>query len=277
MNIMKVFISVDMEGITGVSVSAHVNSAESDYQRFRKLMTRDVNAAIEGAIEAGATGFVVNDSHGPMTNILIEELHNDARLISGNKKHLGQMEGIGKDFDLVFLVGYHDREGSYDAVLNHSFYGRMVLEIRCNGEPMGEAAVNAGAAGHFGVPIGLVTGDNLVCADAAKRFTGVETAVVKDAISRFSACSLTPAQSQTLIRQRAKAAVEKAASLVPYRIKTPVTFEVDFKSTAEAYACDVFPELKRTGPRTIAFSAVDYLTAYKILWGVFNLGASATR
>ncbi len=274
---MKVFISVDMEGITGVSVGEHCNSAESDYQRFRKLMTQDTNAAIEGAIEAGATDILVNDSHGPMTNILIEELHPKARLISGNKKHLGQMEGISPESNVVFLVGYHDREGSFDAVLNHSFYGRMILEVRCNGEPMGEAAVNGGTAGHFGVPVGLVCGDNLVCADATKRFPGVETAVVKQAISRFSACNLPPAQSHALIRSGAKAAVAKVATLKAYKPAIPVKFEVDFKSTAEAYACDVFPEIKRIGPRTITLSANDYLTAYRMLWGVFNLAASATR
>jgi len=274
---MRVFISVDMEGITGVTTGSHTSSTESDYQRFRRLMTQDVNAAIEGAIEAGATGVVVNDSHGPMTNVLIEELHVEAKLISGNKKHLGMMEGIGHEFGVAFLIGYHDREGSPDGVLNHSFMGGTVLEIRCNGEPVGEAGVNAGIAGHFDVPMGLVTGDNIVCADAARRFPGVETAVVKEAISRASACSLTPIKSHILIRERARAAVQKAGALAPYRVATPVTFEVDFKSTANAYACDVFPQLKRIGPRTISFSADDYLTAFKILWGTLQLGAAGAR
>jgi len=274
---MKVFISVDMEGITGVATGSHTSSAESDYQRFRKLMTHDVNAAIEGAVEAAATGVVVNDSHGPMTNVLIEELHAEAKLISGNKKHLGMMEGIGNGFGVAFLVGYHDREGSADGVLNHTFMGGTVLEIRCNGEPVGEAGVNAGIAGHFGVPMGLITGDNVVCADAARRFPGIETAVVKEAISRASTCSLTPTKSHALIREHAKAAVQKAPTLLPYRVLTPVTFEVDFKSTAQAYACDVFPGLKRIGPRTISFSAGDYLTAFKMLWGALQLGAAGAR
>lgn len=148
------------------------------------------NAAIEGALAGGATNIVVSDGHGPMINLLIEDLHPAARLISGSNKLLGQMEAIDRGFDVAFFVGYHQREGGGDGVLNHTYLGRFVYEIRLNGEPVDEAAVNAGLAGAFGVPVGLVTGDDQVCAEAQRRLRGVVTAPVKEALDRFVGLSL---------------------------------------------------------------------------------------
>src|SRR5574341_1130376 len=217
---MRIYVSVDMEGITGVAVGKQVTPAERDYERFRKLMTADANAAVEGALAGGATEVVVSDGHGPMTNILIEELHPAARLISGSTKTLGQLEGIDRGFDAAFFVGYHQREGGGDGIMNHTFLGRFVYEVRVNGEPVDEAAVNAGLAGAFNVPVALVTGDDLVCADAQRRFPGVVTAPVKEAFDRFVGLSLTPKKAQELIRERARQALEavRGGKIKPYRV-----------------------------------------------------------
>jgi D-amino peptidase len=276
---MRIYLSVDMEGITGVAAGKHVQSAEKDYERFRRLMTQDANAAIEGALAAGAAEVVVSDGHGPMTNILIEELHPAARLMSGSNKLLGQMEGIDGGFDAAFFIGYHQREGGGDGILNHTFIGRIVYEVRVNGEPADEAAVNAGLAGAFGVPVALVTGDAAVCAEAERRLPGVVTAPVKDAIDRYVGLSLSPERAHALIRDRAAQAVRAVAAgaIAPYRPAPPVTIEVDFKRTAPARMVTLFPGVERRGPRTIAVTDGDYVRAFKLVWGCLIVGMASSE
>ncbi len=276
---MRVYLSVDMEGITGVAVGKHVQPDEKEYDRFRRLMTQDANAAIEGALAAGATEVVVSDGHGPMTNVLIEELHPAARLISGSNRLLCQMEGIDGGFAAAFLVGYHQREGGGDGILNHTFIGRVVYEVRLNGEPVDEAAVNAGLAGAFGVPVALVTGDASVCADAERRIPGVITAPIKEAYDRFAGLSLTPEPARTLIRERAAEAIRAVQSgrIHLYRPPSPVTFEVDFKRTAPAHMATLFPGVERRGPRTIAVTDADYVRAFKLMWGCLIIGMASAE
>lgn len=276
---MRVYVSVDMEGISGVAVGKHVQPGEKDYERFRRLMTLDVNAAVEGALQAGATDVVVSDGHGPMTNVLVEELHPAARLVSGSNRLLGQMEGIDAGFDAVFLVGYHQREGGGDGVLNHTLLGRIVYEVRLNGEPVDEAAINAGIAGAFGIPVALVTGDDAVCEDARRRLPGVVVAPVKQALDRFTAVSLAPERARQLIRERAREAVEavRAGRVRPYVVAPPVTFEVDFKRTAPARMATLFPGVERVGPRTIRVRGDDYLAAFKLFWGCLIVGMATAE
>jgi D-amino peptidase len=274
---MRVYLSVDMEGITGVAVAKHVKPGEKDYDRFRRLMTGDANAAIEGALAGGATEVVVSDGHGPMTNLMIEELHPAARLLSGSNKLLGQLDGIDGGFDAAFFVGYHQREGGGDGILNHTFIGRIVYEVRLNGDPVDEAAVNAGLAGAFGVPVALVTGDTAVCADAQRRLPGVITAPVKEAYDRYVGLSLGLERARALIRERATDAVQavRAGRVAPYRVPSPVTFEVDFKRTAPAHMATLFPSVERRGPRTIAITDTDYVRAFKQLWGCLIVGMAS--
>ncbi|HEU5299675.1 MAG TPA: M55 family metallopeptidase [bacterium] len=276
---VRVYVSVDMEGITGAAVGKHVQPGEKEYDRIRRVMTQDANAAIEGALAAGASEVVVSDGHGPMTNLLIEELHPAARLISGSNKLLAQLEGIDRGFDAAFLVGYHQREGGGDGVMNHTYLGRVVYEIRMNGEPVDEAAVNAGIAGAFNVPVALVTGDDQVCAEAARRFPGVVTAPVKEAIDRFVGLSLTPKKAQELIRERARQALEavRGGKIKPYRVKTPVTFEIDFKRTSPARMATLFPGVERRGPRTIAITQSDYVAGFKLMWGTLIIALATAE
>lgn len=269
---MKIYISVDMEGITGVTHSRQCSPDHPEYGRFRRLMTQDVNAAIEGALAEGATEFLVNDAHGPMTNVLIEELHPKARLLQGANKHLGQMEGIDGTFAAVFFVGYHAREGRDDGVINHTLMGRTVYEIRLDGDPLDEAAINAGIAGHFGVPIALLTGDDAVTQDARRRFPGVTVAQVKTSINRFTAACLSVEESQALIREKAGEAAKKIRDLKPYLPQPPYRFEVDFKSTSSAHMALLIPGVERKGGRTVTFEKENYLEAFKVLWAVLILG-----
>ncbi len=263
---MKVYISSDMEGTAGVVVWEQV-LASGDFERFRRLMTQEINAAVEGALAAGAELVVVNDSHGPMTNIVIEDLHPEAELISGVNKTLLQVEGIGDGFDALFFTGYHQREGGGDGVLNHTLLGNTIYEIRVNGDPVDEAALNAGVAGVYGVPVALVSGDHAVCADAERRFPGVITAPTKQAIDRYAARSLSCQKTRTLIRDRAQVAVEAVRSgmVKPYVVETPVTIEVGFKTTSSAHMTSLIPGVSRVSPRTIVITGDSYLTAFRTL------------
>jgi D-amino peptidase len=233
--------------------------------------------AIEGAVAGGATEVVVSDGHGPMTNILIEDLHPAARLLSGSNRLLGQLEGLHGGFDAAFFVGYHQREGGGDGILNHTLVGRIVHEVRVNGEPVDEALINAGLAGALGVPVALVTGDSAVCAEAQRHLPGVVVAPVKEAFDRVTGLSLVSQRAQALIRERAREAVEavRAGRVAPYRVAAPVTFEVEFKRTACARMATVFPSVERRGPRTVAVTDGDYVRAFRQVWGCLIIGMAA--
>ena len=274
---MKIYISVDMEGIAGVAAAKQVQPDQKEYERFRRLMTQEANAAVEGALAGGAREVVVSDGHGPMINILVEELHQDARLLSGSNRLLCQMEGIDQTFAAVFFIGYHQREGGGDGILNHTLLGRIVQEVRLNGEPADEAAINGGLAGVFGVPVALVSGDTAVCAEAERRLRGVLVAPVKEGLDRYAGLSVTPQKAQALIRERAREAVAavRAGRMNPYRVPLPVTFEVDFKRTAPGRMATLFPGVERRGPRTIAITDNDYVRAFKLFWGCLIVGMAS--
>jgi D-amino peptidase len=271
---MKVYISVDMEGGTGIASAKHMR--EAGYVRMCKLLTQDVNAAIEGAFAAGATEVLVNDAHGSMTNILIEDLDERASLISGSNKQLLQMEGIDESFDAVFFIGYHAHEGNEDAVMNHTIFGSAVTEIKRNGTVVGETAINAGIAGAFGVPVALVVGDHILCAEA-KRFLGdIETVAVKEAIDRYAAKLLPPKRSQALIREAAQRALARLSEMKAHKIEGPVEFQITTKLTSMAHMCTLFPTVERRAPKVIAVQADCYLSAYKQLMGCLIIsGATA--
>lgn len=276
---MRVYISVDMEGIAGVAAGTQVRPGTADYERCRRLMTQEANAAVEGAVASGASDVVVSDGHGPMINVLPEELHPAARLLSGSNRLLGQMEGIDGGVDLAFFVGYHQREGGGDGLLNHTLLGKIVYEIRVNGEPADEALINAGLAGAFGVPVGLVTGDEAVCADARRHFPGAVVVPVKDSFDRFAGLSLAPQRACQLIREGAAEAVARwrAGGVEPYRVAAPVSFEVDFKRTAPSRMATLFPGVDRLSPRTIRVQGDDYVRAFQLVWGCLIVGLAASE
>lgn len=274
---MKLFISADMEGISGVATNVQLKK-ESEYQRFRKLMTEDVNAAVDGAFAAGAEEVVVCDGHGNMSNILIEELDSRAQLISGNNRVMCQLEGLDASFDGVFFVGYHGREGAAGrGVINHTLAGICVEQIRINGRPVGEAEMNAGVAGHFDVPVLLVTGDDVLEREVKQTLPGAETVVVKQGLDRFAARLLSPEKARRMIREKAMRAVERRREIPPYRIGTPVTYEIDFKATNQALMTTTLPTVEQIGPKTIRFTLDDPVTAYKHMWGCVIIAMSATN
>ncbi len=272
---MKVYISVDMEGVTGVASALHMK--EGGYNRMVKIMTQEVNAAVRGAFKAGATEVLVNDAHGSMTNILIEELDERAELISGSNKQLCQMEGIDASFDAVFFIGYHAHEGNGDAVMGHTIHGLVVTEIKRNGKVVGETGINAGLAGAYGVPVVLVAGDNVVCQEARDLLGDIETVVTKQAIDRYAARSLPVKKTQLLIEEAAERALRRLGEFEPHVVEAPVEFELTTKLTSMAYMSSLFPTVERRSAKVIAVQADDYMGAYRQLLGCLIISGATAR
>ncbi|MEE8391372.1 MAG: M55 family metallopeptidase, partial [Anaerolineae bacterium] len=232
-----------------------------EYERFRKLMTAEANAAIEGALAGGATHIVVNDSHAGMTNILIEELNPAAELISGSPKPFGMMQGIGPDVDAVFFVGYHAASGTGAAVLEHTWSGR-VIELSLNGQIVGETGLNAALAGGYGVPVTLVAGDQAVTKEARALLGEIEMVAVKEGVARTAARCLHPEVAQERIRQ----AAERATKLItmPLVVSPPITLRVVFHRAAHIDMAELVPGSQRMDGRTIEWTGDDMPTVYKV-------------
>ena len=272
---MRVYISIDMEGVAGVVHEDQTDPIESshagEYNRFRRLMTNEANAAIAGALEAGATGVVVNDSHWLMRNLLAEELNPVAELLSGGPKRLSMVEGIDGGFEAAMFVGYHARAGTRHATIDHTYTSR-VYEARINGEPVGELALNAAMAGVHGVPVALVSGDQALAAEAeASLGSGVETVVVKEAVGRFAARSLAPSVACQRIRAGAAAALKRKH--VPFTFKAPIRLEVDFVVSQMADMAELVPGSGRTGGRSVSYTGDDYRQVFRAWRAMYNLAA----
>src|SRR5688500_8008067 len=208
---MKIVIAVDMEGITGVTTWDQVTPGHAEYSRFRKLMTQDENAAIRGAAEAGADEIIVADGHWNGSNILIEELDPRARLNTGSPSPFSMMQGIDESVDGVMFIGYHARNGSPNAVLDHTWSASTVANVWLNDILTGEYGLNAAVAGHFGVPVIMVSGDQTACAQVTELLGDVEAAIVKQATGRFAAECLTPQAAQELLFAKAARAIGRLA------------------------------------------------------------------
>jgi D-amino peptidase len=270
---MRVYISVDMEGIAGVVHEDQTDPIETrhagEYNRFRRLMTNEANAAIAGALEAGATGVLVNDSHWLMRNLLAEELNPVAELLSGGPKRLSMVEGIDGGFEAAMFVGYHARAGTRNATIDHTYTSR-VYEARVNGQPVGELALNAAMAGLHGVPVALVSGDQALAAEAkALLGSAVETVVVKEAVGRFAARSLAPAVACQRIRAGAAAALKRKRA--PFTFTAPIRLEVDFVVSQMADMAELVPGSGRTGGRTVSYTGDDYREVFQAWRAMYNL------
>lgn len=261
---MKILIAVDMEGITGVTTWDHVTPGHAEYARFRRLMTQDVNAAIRGACEAGADEIIVADGHWNGSNILIEELDPRARLNSGSPSPFSMMQGIDESVDAVFFVGYHARNGTPNAVLDHTWSSATVANVWLNDLLTGEYGLNAALAGDHGVPVLMVSGDQTACAQVTELLGNVETAVVKQASGRFSAECLPPQVSQELIYDAACRAVERLAEgdiSEPFVLDSPVRVTVEFFTSVMADKASLMPFTQRDGTR-VSFTAQQMDAAY---------------
>jgi D-amino peptidase len=258
---LKVFISVDMEGISGIINWEDVDRDGKDYNLFRRLMTEETNAAIEGALEAGAEEILVRDSHGSARNILPDLLREEAVLLrdwSGGP--MSMMEGIDGSFDAVIFIGYHAREGMPDAVLKHTMNGRIDCFI--NGINMPEAGINGAIAGYYGVPVVLVAGGAAIVKQCREIFGEIAGVAVKEAIGT-SAKMIHPKKNRTMIKAKVKEALGNLAKYKPLKLSTPVTMEIRYKNEIDAAHAAWFPAARRTGERTVAYTHEDFLEVLK--------------
>ncbi|MFQ6037382.1 MAG: M55 family metallopeptidase [Candidatus Aminicenantales bacterium] len=257
-NSLKVFISVDMEGVSGVIHWEDVSRNGKDYGLFRRLMTDEANAAVEGALAAGASKITVRDSHGSARNILPDRLHPAARLIRDwSDTPLSMMEGIDSSFDAVIFIGYHARANTPDAVLDHTMTG-SISSVTLNGKPMPEAGINAWIAGSFGVPVVLVAGDRAVCEQVKELLGNIETVVVKEGIGQ-AAIMLHPKKACELIKEKTMAALSRLDTFKPYKIDPPYTMVVTFKDEERANNARWIPGAKRVNTTSVSFTSPDFM------------------
>ena len=262
---LKVYISADMEGIAGVVSPEQLGPTGFEYPRFREFMTAEVLAAIEGAREAGATEILVSDSHGNGLNLLIERLPADVRVVRSWPRPLGMMEGIDSSFAAAIFIGYHSGTTNPSGVRAHTLSSANYAGVALNGVQVPEAGLNAAIAGYFGVPIALISGDDVAVEEARRLIGDVEAVAVKRAISFHAASTLTPQAAQALIKDRVKAALARRASLRPYRVTAPVRLDLTFKNYRPAEMLAYLPIVQRTDAHSIRYTGRNVLEISRFL------------
>ncbi|CCH31536.1 M55 family metallopeptidase [Actinosynnema sp. NPDC047251] len=265
---MRILISADMEGATGVTCTADVVPGTEPWQRFRRLLTGDVNACVAGAFAGGATDVLVNEAHSSQRNVLLEELDTRARLLTGRHKPLSMMQGVDSGVDGVVLLGYHAGAGQ-EGVLAHTYLENSVTGVWLDGVPASEGRLNAALAREHGVPVLLVTGDDRTCDDARDYAPTAELVAVKDCVSRYAAVCAPPQVTAELITAATESALARAGrgdtTVAPHRV------EVEFDATHLAAAAAVVPTVELVSPRRIGFDAASMtlaMQAFKVVTAI---------
>ena len=255
---LKVFISVDMEGLTGVANWEEVSRTGKDYDYFRAIMAKETNAAIEGALAAGATEIVVRDSHGSARNILPEMLNRNARLLRDwSGSHMSMMEGIDETFDAVIFIGYHARAGTPNALLEHTSSGN-VTNVEVNGVSLPEAGYNALIAGNLDIPVVFTAGDRAICEQVKELFGEIETVAVKEGIGA-AALNLHPEVARERIRAGVERALRNIDSYSPYKLTAPYTLVLTMKDETKIYNGSFYPGAVRTGDWELTYQSDDIM------------------
>ena len=264
---LKVYISADMEGITGVASDQQLGPTGFEYGLAREWMTAEVLAAIKGAREAGATEFVISDSHGNGQSLLLDRLPTDVPItvVRAFPRPLGMMEGIDSTFAAVIFIGYHTSTSSLTGVRAHTMSSALLTRVAINGTPMSEAGVNAAIAAHFGVPVVMISGDDQIVAESQQRFGPIEGVAVKRAIGFHGAATMLPAAAQALILQRAKVAIGRRAEMKAYTMTRPLTLDVSFKNYRPVELLGYLSSVQRIDSHTIRYVAKDVIDLSKFL------------
>lgn len=273
---MKVYISVDMEGVAGISHNKPTSRGDEGYPAAVELMVGETNAAIEGAYDGGATEVTVNDSHGGMFNLPPEKLDRRARLVQGNKPYSMAEAAREGRFDVALFVGYHARAGHPRGTLAHTYTGRITL-VEIGGRPATEAAINALYLGALGVPVGMVTGDDALAEEIAEWLPWAERVVVKRAVSFKAADAVHPSVARELVRDAARRVVAGVAAgdhaLQALTLDSPISLRIDFTHAGYAEMAAMIPGFEREGDRGVRFQADDPSTIFR----AFVTAADASR
>lgn len=262
---LKIYISADMEGLAGAVTSEQLGPSGFEYGQFREFMTAEVNAAIEAAREAGATEILVSDSHGNGQNLLLDKLPADVQVVRSWPRPLGMMEGIDDTFDGAIFIGYHTSTTNSEGVRAHTLSSANLTALKLNGIAMPEAGLNAAIAGHFGVPVIMISGDNAIVDEAHGLLGNIEGAVVKQALSFHSAKTLVPEAARDLIRQKVGVAMERLDEFATYHLETPVELEVSFKHYQPAQLLAYLSIVEQVDSHTIRFVGEDMVEISKFL------------
>ena len=263
---LKIYISADMEGITGVVTGEQLGPQGFEYARFREFMTQEVNAAIEGAMAAGATEIVISDSHGNGQNLLIEKLAPaNVLVVRSWPRPLGMMQGIDESFAGAIFIGYHTATTNLDGVRAHTLSSARLTDVRLKGVSVSEAGLNAAIAGHFNVPVIMVSGDDAVVKETTALLGNIEGAVVKWASGFHSAMTMTPQMSTVLIREKAERAVRRISEFKPYKLAAPIELDVRFKNYRPAEVLSYLSIVQRPDSHSIRFVGKDIIEVSKFL------------
>ena len=269
---MRLYISCDMEGVAGVVRPEQTNPEHAEYQVYRRLLTREVNAAIEGALEAGVQEVLVNDGHSSARNLVAEELHPTAELLAGSPKPQYMVAGMGPGFDAAFFVGYHGSAGLQDAILPHT-YGppRLVYEVRLNGVVQSEGSLNGYLCGVFDCPVVLFTGDSAAVSEMHSFCLELEGIVVKDPYGAQAARSLHPEVARERIRTGARRAIERRPTISPMVPPQPLHLEVDFVRPLHADSGERIPGVRRESARTLSWRGDDFVHGLRLFQALVDL------
>jgi D-amino peptidase len=271
---MKLFLSTDFEGTSGIVAWEQIIEGNAEYEQGRRLLTDEVNAVIKGALDGGASEFVVNDSHHDMRNLHPQDLTGLATLITGKHKPMYMMEGLDASFDGICFVSYHGSIGAEHAVLSHTYNPRAIWEVRINGEIVGESGINALVATHFGVPIIFVSGDAVTAKEAESIAPNAEKVVVKQSLGRFAAAHIHPTIACQMLRDGAYRAVSNISTMRPPEFRLPVPLEVTFLVADMAEMAAWVRGVEKVGPRTVILSNDNLLDLYRTFVTVVTLTRS---
>ena len=274
---MKLYCSTDMEGVAGVSGWEQVDARtpHPEYAIYRRYYTLEIAAAIEGARRAGASEILVNDSHGPMRNLLFDDLPSDIRVIFGNRKPYSMVQDADASFGGAFFIGYHGAIGDGDAVLCHTYTPSVIHDLHLNGMRCSEATINAALLGAHGVPLLMITGDRTTVEGVQAHMPWVHGVIVKESIGTLSANSISPAAAQRAIAAGAEYAIANAAKARPFVLEGPIDMRVTLSKTEQADYVAVIPGFERLSGREVRFVDPDIRTVFKAFVATFRLGALA--
>ncbi len=267
---MKVYISCDIEGVAGVSSWEYGSRTKLDYPEGRDLMAGEVNAAVEGALAAGAKEIIINDSHGSMINLLPSKVHRAAKLLQGEVKTWSMMQGMDKRYDAAAFIGYHAMAGTHKGSLAHTYSG-VIMEAQLNGVPFGEPELNAAFCGTFRRPVVFLSGDEAAVVEIKKHIPNIVTAAVKKGYGRKSALSLHPEVAREKIREGIKKGIEMRGKIKPFLPRGPYTLEVALHLSEMADMCERIPGIKRTAARIVTFKSRDYREIYRAFLAIMSM------
>jgi D-amino peptidase len=272
---LKIYISADMEGVVGTVTGEQLGPSGFEYEQARRWMTEEVNAAIRGARAAGATEILISDSHGNGQNLLLDQLPEDVRVIRSWPRPLGMMAGIDDTFDGAIFIGYHASTNNSMGVRAHTMSSARLTSVKLNAVPVPETGLNAAVAGYFGVPVIMISGDDVIAEEATTLIGDVETAVVKRAYGFHSAETLMPAAAYRLIEETAARAVGRIDDFRPWDLGGPIELEVSFKNYRPVEALEYLEIVERIDSHTIRYTGPDMIAVSNFLTFLLNYDSSA--